>query len=41
MMADLHNPIRNNESVKTNAGSHDAISQDIDDAYNVDFSSEK
>ena len=41
IMADLWNPIKNNESVNSNAGTHDNIPQDIDDTYNMDFSSDK
>ena len=41
MMEDLRNTRINNESVYANDVNHDTIYQDIDDAYNVDFSSEK
>ena len=41
IMADLWNPIKNNESVNSNAGTHDNIPQDIDDTYNMDFSGDK
>ena len=37
MMAELQKPIRNNELVNTNAGTHYAIAQDTDDADNIDF----
>ena len=40
MMTDLRKPIKNNESVNVNAGTHDEISQDKNDADNMEFSSD-
>ena len=41
MMSELRNIIRSNESFNANAGNHGAISQDTDDADNMELSSDK
>ena len=41
MMTYMWKPIRNNESVNSNSVTNDALSQETDDADNMDFSSDK